>query len=139
MNFDLTSEAKLSFPHGNSKGEEHVVNVCWGLAVPAMVVGVEIAVLEPRFPVAGPGGLSWKCRRHVGNVSATCQNVANLDPTCVSGPTHNSKIAEPTQNLSVGYPYIRTHIYVPEYNTLLLIEDEHSMVREATRLFNART
>jgi hypothetical protein len=75
--------------------------------------------------------LSWKGRQHVGNVLATCwrrvgdvlatcQNVANLDPTCVLGPTHNSKIAELTQNLSVGYPYIRTHIYVPEYNTTMV-------------------
>jgi hypothetical protein len=31
--------------------------------------------------------LSWKCRQHVGNVSATCQFVADLDPICVSGPT----------------------------------------------------
>ncbi len=30
VNLDLTSEAELSFPHGNSKCEEHVVNVCWG-------------------------------------------------------------------------------------------------------------
>jgi hypothetical protein len=29
--------------------------------------------------------LSWKCRRHVGDVSATCQFVADLDPACVSG------------------------------------------------------
>ena len=31
--------------------------------------------------------LSWKCRRHVGDVSPTCQNVADLDLTCVSRPT----------------------------------------------------
>ncbi len=30
LNLDLSSEAKLSFPHGNSKCEEHVVNVGWG-------------------------------------------------------------------------------------------------------------
>jgi hypothetical protein len=64
--------------------------------------------------------LSWKCRRHVGDMSATCRFVADLDPTCVSGPTNNSKIAEPTQNLCVGYPYIRTCIYVPEYNTTMI-------------------
>ena len=52
---------------------------------------------------------------NVGDVSATCRFVANLDLTCVSGPTHNSKIAEPTPNLCVGYPYIRTHIYVPKH------------------------
>jgi hypothetical protein len=27
LNLDLTSEATLAFPHGNSKGEEHVFNV----------------------------------------------------------------------------------------------------------------
>jgi hypothetical protein len=58
-----------------------------------------------RFSLAG----------NVGDMSATCRFVANLDTTCVLGPTHNSKIAEPTQNVCVGYPYIRTHIYVPKY------------------------
>ncbi len=56
--------------------------------------------------------MSATCR----DMLASCRFVADLDPTCVSGPTHNSKIAEPTQNLCVGYPYIRTRIYVPEYN-----------------------
>ena len=45
----------------------------------------------------------------------------------MSGPTHNSKIAEPTQNLCVGYPYIRTRNYVPEYNTTR--GDEHTKIR----------
>ena len=60
-------------------------------------------------------------------MSATCQNVTNFGSTCVSGPTHNSKIAEPTQNLCVSYPYIRTRIYVPEYNTTR--GDEHTKIR----------
>jgi hypothetical protein len=30
LNLDLTSEAELSFPHGNSKCEEYVVNDGWG-------------------------------------------------------------------------------------------------------------
>ncbi len=34
-----------------------------------------------------PVRLSWECRQHVGDTSATCQNVANFWSTCVSVPT----------------------------------------------------
>jgi hypothetical protein len=48
---------------------------------------------------------------NVGDMLATCRFVADLDQTCVSGPTHKSKIAEPTQNLCVGKP-LYTYTYL---------------------------
>ncbi len=51
LNLDLTSEPVLSFPHGNSKGEEHVVDVRRGQVGSMIIVGVESAMLGPGFPV----------------------------------------------------------------------------------------
>ena len=34
--------------------------------------------------------LSWECLQHVGNMSATCQNVAHFGQKCVSEPTQIS-------------------------------------------------
>ena len=50
---------------------------------------------------------------NVGNMSPTGRFVADLVPTCMSGPTHNSKIAEPTQNfVSVTPLLIYTYTYL---------------------------
>ena len=109
VNFDLTSEAELSFPHGNSKCEEHVSNVCWGLAMPAMVVGVELAVLEPRFPVAGPGGAVHRRRsnRLPRSVSKTLDfsqigTIASRHRCCVGRGKTRSKARVKSRSESVG-------------------------------------
>ncbi len=51
LNLDLMSEPVLSFPHGNSKGEEHVVDVGRGQVGFAIIVRVESAMLGPGFSV----------------------------------------------------------------------------------------
>ena len=71
LNLDLTSEAVLAFPHGNSKGEEHVGCVRWRGSGAACVV--ESTVPCPRFPVPASVGLAH-CRssnRFPRNVSKT--------------------------------------------------------------------
>jgi hypothetical protein len=62
--------------------------------------------------------LSWECRRHVGDVSATCQFVANFGSTCVSCPTQDSKKVQPTPNFVSATPILDTvivRIYVIKY------------------------
>ena len=49
LNLELTSEAILAFPHGNSKCEEHVFGVGGGL--PGAACLVESVVPLPCFPV----------------------------------------------------------------------------------------
>ncbi len=34
--------------------------------------------------------LSWECWQHVGDMSATCQNITNFGSTCVLVPTQKS-------------------------------------------------
>jgi hypothetical protein len=46
---------------------------------------VNIDLLYYKAPIAP--NLSWGCWRHVGDMSPTCQNVANFFPKCVSVPT----------------------------------------------------
>ena len=49
LNLDLTSKAVLAFPHGNSKGEEHVLGVGrWRAGTAGLV---ELTVCLPCFPV----------------------------------------------------------------------------------------
>ncbi len=62
LNLDLTSEPVLSFLHGNSKGEEHVVDVGRGQVGSAIIVGVESAMLGPGFPVTVIDGAIHCCR-----------------------------------------------------------------------------
>jgi hypothetical protein len=62
LNLDLTSEPVLSFPHGNSKGEEHVLDIVgrpfWRLSA----AGEKPAMPLPRDPVPVPDG-PVHCRR----------------------------------------------------------------------------
>ncbi len=62
LNLDLTSKPILSFPHGNSKGEEHVVDVVRGQVESLIIVGVESAMLGPGFPVTVLDGAIHRCR-----------------------------------------------------------------------------
>ncbi len=62
LNLDLTSKPILSFPHGNSKGEEHVIDVGRGQVGSAIIVGVELAMLGPGFPVTVLDGAIHHCR-----------------------------------------------------------------------------
>ncbi len=64
LNLDLTFEPVLSFPHGNSKGEEHVVDVRRGQVGSAIIVGVESAMLGPGFPVTVLDGAIHRHRSH---------------------------------------------------------------------------
>ena len=49
LNLDLMSEPVLSFPHGNSKGEEHIPDVGRGQVGSAIIVRVEAAMLGPGY------------------------------------------------------------------------------------------
>jgi hypothetical protein len=51
LNLDLTSDAVLTFPHGNSKGEEHVLNITWGEWRALAVERVEAAMPTSTVPV----------------------------------------------------------------------------------------
>ncbi len=61
LNLDLASKAKLAFPHGNSKGEEHVFNVVGREANTAVILWVEATVRCPLAPVAVPFGAVHCC------------------------------------------------------------------------------
>ncbi len=52
LNLDLTSEAILAFPHGNSKREEHVFNVVGREILTPLIEWEESAMILPRAPVA---------------------------------------------------------------------------------------
>ena len=52
LNLDLTSEAMLTFPHGNSKGEEHVFNVVGREVWTPLIEWEEFTMLLPCTPVA---------------------------------------------------------------------------------------
>ncbi len=52
LNLDLTSEAILAFPHGNSKGEEHVFNVVGREVWTPLVEWEEFTMPLPCAPVA---------------------------------------------------------------------------------------
>jgi hypothetical protein len=73
--------------------------------------GIDITIYAQVYANTGGffvfnGDLSWKCRRHVGDVSATCQFVADLDPICVSGPTFSRSRHMPNYFLLSGYAYL---------------------------------
>ncbi len=59
MNLDFLSKAKLTFPHGNSKSEEHTLEVGRGLA--AAVCLVELTMTFPCFPVSCSFGGAHCC------------------------------------------------------------------------------
>jgi hypothetical protein len=62
--------------------------------------------------------LSWECRRHVGDVSATCRFVPNFGSTCVSCLTQDSKKVQPTPDFVSATPILDTVIvcmYVIKY------------------------
>ena len=52
LNLDLTSEAVLAFPHGNSKCEEHILDVVWREVWALIVEWEESAMIFSRTPVA---------------------------------------------------------------------------------------
>jgi hypothetical protein len=52
LNLDSTSEAVLAFPHGNSKREEHILDVVWREVWAPLVEWEESAMIFPRTPVA---------------------------------------------------------------------------------------
>ena len=52
LNLDSTSEAMLAFPHGNSKGEEHVFNVVGREVWTPLVELEEFTMPLPCVPVA---------------------------------------------------------------------------------------
>ena len=51
LNLDSTSEAVLAFPHGNSKCEEHILDVVWREVWSPIVEWEESAMILPRTPV----------------------------------------------------------------------------------------
>ena len=51
LNLDSTSEAVLAFPHGNSKCEEHILDVVWREVRSPIVEWEESAMILPRTPV----------------------------------------------------------------------------------------
>ena len=52
LNLDSTSEAMLTFPHGNSKGEEHVFNIVGREIWTPLIEWEEFTMLLPCTPVA---------------------------------------------------------------------------------------
>ena len=52
LNLDLTSEAILALPHGNSKREEHIFNVVRREVWTLLIEWEESAMILPRAPVA---------------------------------------------------------------------------------------
>jgi hypothetical protein len=73
LSLDLTSKAKLAFPHGNSKSEEHVFNVVGREAYTVVILWVEATVHCPHAPVAVAFGAVHCCSSNclLRNVSKT--------------------------------------------------------------------
>jgi hypothetical protein len=73
LNLDPTSKAKLAFPHGNSKGEEHVFNDAGREANAVVILWVEVTVRRPCGPVAVTSSVIHCCSSNClpRNVSKT--------------------------------------------------------------------
>ena len=109
LNLDLTSEPVLAFPHGNSKGEEHIADVGWGQEGSAVIVRVEAAMLGPGLKVTVLDGAihrrrSNRCPRKVSKTFDFSQGgtIARVHNSCRGSGKARSNAATKSGSERVG-------------------------------------